>query len=39
MIEKAVAEVLNEVRTPDIYVEGFRKVSCSEMGDEVCSHL
>ena len=39
MIEKAVAEVLNEVRTPDIYVEGFRKVSCSEMGDAVCERI
>ena len=38
-IEKAVAEVLNEARTPDIYVEGFRKVTCSEMGDLVCAKI
>ena len=39
MIEKAVAGVLTEVRTPDIYVEGFRKVSCTEMGDAVCDKI
>ncbi len=35
LIEKAVAGVLDEVRTPDIWVDGFKKVSCSEMGDYV----
>ena len=39
MIEKAVADVLNEVRTPDIYVDGFKKVSCTEMGDAVCAKI
>ncbi len=39
LIEKAVAEVLTEARTPDIYVEGFQKVSCSEMGDLVCAKI
>lgn len=39
LIEKAVAAVLDEARTPDIYVEGFRKVSCSEMGDLVCAKI
>ena len=38
-IEKAVSKVLKEARTPDIYVEGFRKVSCEEMGDLVCGAL
>ena len=38
-IEKAVSKVLKEARTPDIYVEGFRKVSCEEMGDLVCEAL
>ena len=36
-IEKAVAEVLKTTRTPDIYTEGTTKVSCSEMGNAVCS--
>ena len=35
MIETAVAQVLTQARTPDIYVEGMRKVTCSEMGDLV----
>ena len=39
VIEKAVAEVLTEARTPDIYVDGFRKVTCSEMGDLVCAKI
>ena len=39
MIEKAVAEVLTEVRTPDIWVDGFKKVSCTEMGDAVCAKI
>ncbi|MDD6488822.1 MAG: 3-isopropylmalate dehydrogenase [Clostridia bacterium] len=36
-IEKAVSEVLKTTRTPDIYTEGTTKVSCSEMGNAVCS--
>lgn len=39
LIEKAVADVLTEARTPDIYVEGFKKVTCSEMGDLVCAKI
>ena len=35
LIETAVAQVLTQARTPDIYVEGMKKVSCSEMGDLV----
>ena len=35
LIETAVAQVLTQARTPDIYVEGMKKVSCSEMGDMV----
>lgn len=35
MIETAVAQVLTQARTPDIYVEGMKKVTCSEMGDLV----
>ena len=35
MIETAVTQVLTQARTPDIYVEGMRKVTCSEMGDLV----
>ena len=38
-IEKAVSEVLKTTRTPDIYTEGTKKVSCSEMGDIVCSMI
>lgn len=36
-IERAVSEVLDTTRTPDIYTEGTRKVSTSEMGDAVCA--
>lgn len=36
-IEKAVAEVLKTTRTPDIYTEGTKKVSTTEMGDAVCA--
>ncbi len=36
-IENAVAEALKTVRTPDIYTDGTRKVSTSEMGDTVAS--
>ena len=35
MIETAVTQVLTQARTPDIYVEGMKKVTCSEMGDLV----
>ncbi len=38
-IEAAVAKVLETHRTPDIYEEGFTKVSCEEMGDLVCEAL
>ena len=38
-IEKAVAEVLEKYRTPDIYEEGFKKVGCNEMGDLVCAQI
>lgn len=38
-IENAVAKALEEYRTPDIYTEGTKKVSCKEMGDIVCSLL
>ena len=38
-IEAAVAKVLETSRTPDIYEEGFNKVSCEEMGDLVCAQL
>lgn len=34
-IEKAVNEALGKARTPDIYEEGFEKVSTSQMGDIV----
>lgn len=36
-IENAVAEVLKTTRTPDIYTEGTKKVSTTEMGDAVCA--
>lgn len=39
VIEKAVASVLTEARTPDIYVNGFKKVTCSEMGALVCEKI
>lgn len=38
-IEAAVAKVLETYRTPDIFEEGFTKVSCEEMGDLVCEAL
>lgn len=38
-IEQAVAKVLETYRTPDIYEEGFTKVSCEEMGDFVCKAI
>ena len=38
-IEEAVARVLEENRTPDIYEDGKNKVSCEEMGDLVCAQL
>ena len=38
-IEHAVDAALAQARTPDIYEDGFKKVSTSEMGDLVCSPL
>lgn len=38
-IEWAVNQVLKMARTPDIYTEGMRKVTCSEMGDLVAAAL
>lgn len=38
-IEDAVAAVLKIARTPDIWTEGLKKVSCEEMGDLVCNLL
>ena len=38
-IEKAVSKVIENYRTPDIYVEGTTKVGCEEMGDLVCRAL
>lgn len=38
-IEKAVDTALTKARTPDIYEEGFKKVTTSEMGDLVASLL
>lgn len=38
-IEAAVAEVLKTTRTADIYVEGTKKATCTEMGDAVCALL
>lgn len=38
-IENAVAKALETYRTPDIYTEGTKKVTCKEMGDIVCSLL
>lgn len=38
-IYAAVEEVLNSARTADIYTDGFKKVSCSEMGDLVCAAI
>ena len=36
-IEDAVAKALETLRTPDIYEEGKTKVTCTEMGDYVCT--
>ena len=36
-IEDAVSKALETHRTPDIYEDGKVKVSCSQMGDYVCS--
>ncbi len=36
-IEDAVSKALETHRTPDIYEDGKIKVSCSEMGDYVCT--
>lgn len=36
-IEDAVAKALTTHRTPDIYEEGKTKVTCSQMGDYVCT--
>lgn len=36
-IEDAVAKALETHRTPDIYEDGTIKVTCSQMGDFVCS--
>ena len=38
-IEAAVNTVLTTARTPDIYEEGFKKVSTCEMGDLVAANL
>ncbi len=39
-IEKAVNDVLTDgIRTGDIYTEGTRKVSCSQMGDEIAGRI
>jgi len=38
-IENAVNEVLKIARTPDIFEEGYGKVSTSEMGDLVAQHI
>ena len=38
-IEDAVDEALRQARTPDIYEDGFKKVTTSEMGDLVVSLL
>ena len=38
-IEAAVAKVLENNRTPDIYENGKNKVSCEEMGNLVCEAL
>ena len=39
VIEKAVDCALTKARTPDIYEEGFEKVTTSQMGDLVVSLL
>ena len=38
-IEKAVDVALTKARTPDIYEDGFEKVTTSQMGDIVVSLL
>ena len=39
-IEKAVEKVLAEgYRTTDLYVEGTKKLSCTEMGDVICKYI
>lgn len=39
-IEKAVERVLADgYRTTDLYVEGTKKLSCSEMGDVICKYI
>ncbi len=39
-VESAVDEVLKEgLRTPDIYSEGTKKVSCSEMGTQIANKI
>ncbi|MCR4989801.1 MAG: 3-isopropylmalate dehydrogenase [Lachnospiraceae bacterium] len=39
-IEKAVSDVLDEgFRTGDIYTEGTKKLSCSEMGSEIAGRI
>ena len=39
-IEAAVKQVLKEgYRTADIYSEGMKKVSCTQMGDQICKHI
>ena len=38
-IEAAVAKVLEQNRTPDIYEDGMNKVTCEQMGDLVCDAL
>lgn len=38
-IEQAVDTALTQARTPDIYEDGFKKVTTSEMGDLVASRL
>ncbi|MCR4787861.1 MAG: 3-isopropylmalate dehydrogenase [Lachnospiraceae bacterium] len=40
LIEKAVSDVLSEgFRTSDIYTEGTRKLSCSQMGEEIARRI
>lgn len=39
-VENAVERVLSEgCRTVDIYIDGMKKLSCSEMGDKIVSYL
>ncbi len=38
-IEAAVNKALGTARTPDIFEDGFKKVSTSEMGDIVAANL